>query len=64
MTSIPLLSACLFLFASPVCAQPRISFDTRHVNFGQAQAGSPVRGRFTFTNAGDKPLFIEGLKAG
>ena len=62
--SIPLLPVCLFLSASPLRAQPRISFDRQHMDFGKAQEGSAVRGKFTFTNTGDRPLVIEGFKAG
>ena len=60
MISISLLA----LSPALLYAQPAASFDKVNMNFGKAEAGSVVRGRFTITNTGDQPLIIKGLKPG
>lgn len=43
---------------------PRISFEEQDHDFGNAVAGSILRHAFRFRNVGEKPLFIENVKAG
>lgn len=49
---------------TPAGSVPRISFEEQEHDFGNAVAGSILRYAFRFRNVGEKPLFIENVKAG
>ena len=59
------LPACLSHAAESIPEPlPRISFEEKDHDFGNAVAGTILRHSFRFRNIGEKPLFIENVKAG